>query len=80
MVTHSTFEMNSKLAKKLNKIPMLNIYDNYFKLWLTENIKEITYKHKDFIVREGDDAESFYIILDGEVECLKHYEDDEKKG
>lgn len=80
MVSHSAFERNSKLAKKLNKIPMLNIYDNYFKLQLAENIKEVTYKHQDFIIHEGDESASFNIILDGEVECLKYYEDDEKKG
>lgn len=80
MVSHSAFERNSKLARKLNKIPMLNIYDAYFKLQLAESIKEVTYKYQDFIIHEGEDSASFFIILSGEVECLKYYEDDEKKG
>lgn len=65
MVSHSAFERNAKLAKKLNKIPFLKIYDNYFKLQLTQNIKEVTYKHNDFIINEGEDSNSFYIILEG---------------
>lgn len=59
---------------------MLRNYDNYFKLQLAQDIREVTYKHDDFIFHEGEESSTFFIVLDGEVECLKHYEDDEKQG
>lgn len=68
------------MATILNKIPLLDTYDNYFKLQLTENIKEITFGQNEYIIREGDEATAFYIILEGSVEVLKSYEDDKKKG
>lgn len=47
---------------------------------MTENLKEVVYGQNEFIIEEGEESKSFYIILDGTCECLKYYEDDQKKG
>ena len=43
IIAFSNYERRTKLASSLNNIPILDIYDNFFKLQLTENIKEITF-------------------------------------
>ena len=63
------------MAKTLDTIPILCLYDMFFKLQLADHIKEVVLNRDDFVIREGDEAKSFYIILDGTVEVLKSYED-----
>jgi CRP-like cAMP-binding protein len=38
---------------------------------LSEGLKTVYMKKDDFIIREGDHGENFYIIEAGEVDCLK---------
>lgn len=80
IIYQTNYERKTKLAAALNKIPLFDMYDNFFKLQLTENIKEVTYEQNEFIINEGEDSHAFYIILEGAVECLKYYEDEQKKG
>jgi CRP-like cAMP-binding protein len=45
--------------------------DKFQKLKLVDGLKEIEVEPGEVIIREGDQGEEFYIIEEGEVECLK---------
>jgi len=47
---------------------------------LVDGLKTINLKQGDFVLREGDDGEEFFIIEDGTVECLKFHQASKKKG
>ena len=53
----------------------VNIYianlDKYEKLRLVDGLTMQKYALGDFVIKEGEEGEYFYIIEDGVVECLK---------
>ena len=54
--------------------------DKYDKLRLIDGLEVKYYFKGNYIVREGEEGDSFYIIEEGAVECLKNIEDDDFAG
>lgn len=50
---------------------MFKNLDRYEKLKLIDGLEPKKYNKGEYIVKEGDEGEYFYIIEEGEVECLK---------
>ena len=50
---------------------MFDNLDSSKKNKLAEGLKEVYLKNEEFVFREGDEGEDFYMIEQGEVECLK---------
>jgi cAMP-dependent protein kinase regulator len=49
--------------------------ERYDKLKLLDGLEAKRYLKGDTVLKEGDEADNFYIIEEGEVECLKNEED-----
>ena len=64
----------------LDKIKLFEPLDKFQKLKLVDGLKRIQLKLGDFVLREGDDGQEFYIIEQGEVDCLKLHVDEKRKG
>lgn len=47
---------------------------------LAEGLKTIYLKKDDFVLKEGDEGNEFFIIEEGQVECLKLMDVGESKG
>ena len=55
----------------LDNIKLLNSLDKGQKAKLAEGLKTIYLKKDDFVLKEGDEGNEFFIIEEGQVECLK---------
>lgn len=55
----------------LESIKLFSNLDKFQKLKLVDGLKVITLNKGEFIIKEGDQGKEFYIIEDGELECLK---------
>jgi CRP-like cAMP-binding protein len=55
----------------LDKIKLFDALDKFQKLKLVDGLQQITLNKGEFILREGEDGEEFYVIESGEVDCLK---------
>ena len=55
----------------LDKIKIFDSLDSHQKSKLSEGLSEIYFKKVEFIIREGEVGDEFYIIEEGEVACLK---------
>mmetsp|Transcript_1080 Transcript_1080/g.1990 ORF Transcript_1080/g.1990 Transcript_1080/m.1990 type:complete len:174 (+) Transcript_1080:1216-1737(+) len=58
----------------LDNIEMFNSLSKQQKQRLTEGLKTIYLKKDEFVFREGQEGEDFYIIEAGTVDCLKLHE------
>ena len=47
---------------------------------MVDGLKTINLKQAEFVMREGDDGEEFFMIEEGTVECLKFHKVGKKKG
>lgn len=56
----------------LDKIKMFDQLDRNQKLKLSEGLSTIYFRKGEFVMREGDIGDNFYIIESGEVQCLKY--------
>lgn len=59
----------------LDKVDIFKYIDKYEKLKLVDGLTLFKFSEKDFIVKEGEEGEYFYIIEEGVVECLKDPEE-----
>ena len=92
IIIHSSINKRNLQAgflDQINLLSKLNFISNFFvaetldrfqKLKLVDGLKEIEVEPGDVIIREGDQGEEFYIIEEGEVECLKLHEVSGKLG
>jgi CRP-like cAMP-binding protein len=55
----------------LDHVDLFSNLDKYDKLKLINMLSTKIFNKGDYIFREGDDGDNFYMIEDGEVECLK---------
>ena len=76
IIAFSTLRKRSLNLQTLQKVQILNQLDQFEKLKLIDGLKLETFSANQFVFNEGDQGESFYIIEDGEVECLKTVGDD----
>lgn len=54
--------------------------DQYQKLRLVDGLQTITLKKDELVFNQGDECQEFYIIQEGEVDCLKVVEKGNKRG
>lgn len=80
IISFSNYERKISLANSLNRVTILNMYDDFFKIQLADSLKVETYGQNQCLFREGDQPDAYYMILEGSIECLKYYEDDKKSG
>jgi cAMP-dependent protein kinase regulator len=64
----------------LDNIKLLNSLEKTQKMKLVDGLKTLYLKNDEFVLREGDEGNEFFIIEDGHVECLKLESVGDKKG
>jgi CRP-like cAMP-binding protein len=67
-------QQGSKLMEVLRGVPSLSILNDNDRLALAESLEEETYAEGDYIVREGQPGDHFYIIESGRVNAIKQGE------
>lgn len=71
MIIQSSMQKRSNRAGFLNGIKLFDNLESQQKLKLVDGLLSITLKKDDFVFREGDEGMEFFIIEQGEVDCLK---------
>lgn len=72
VIIKSSLDKRSLKTAALDKIKMFDQLDKNQKLKLSEGLSTIYFKKGEFVMREGDIGDNFYIIEAGEVKCLKY--------
>jgi len=66
----------STLLRPLPEIPLFSKLDKEAFIHIMNTIELKKYRKEQLIIKEGDDADAFYIILSGEVKILKNIDDE----
>lgn len=74
IIVKSSIDKRSVQNSMLNKIKLFDPLDQQQKNRLAEGLKEVYLKDNDFVFKEGEEGESFYVIEQGSVDCLKLHE------
>ena len=89
LIIKSSIEKRSRKAEFLNQIKLFGKYsttdlvdqlDKFQKLKLVDGLQTVTLSKEDFILKEGEAGEDFYIIEQGQVDCLKLHRRGNKVG
>ncbi|CDW80229.1 camp-dependent protein kinase regulatory subunit [Stylonychia lemnae] len=72
IIIKSTIKRRNIELSFLDKVDLFAKLERYEKLKLIDGLEPKKYYQTDFIFEEGEDGDYFYIIEDGEVECLKN--------
>ena len=70
-IVKSSIERRNVQFEFLNKVELFDGLDRQQKNRLTEGMKTVYLKKDQFVIKEGDHGEDFFVIEDGEVDCLK---------
>lgn len=71
VIIKSSLDKRTLKTEALDKIGLFDKLDKNQKLKLAEGLSTVYFRKGEFVVREGEVGDNFYIIEDGEVECLK---------
>ncbi len=63
----------------LSQVELFKNIEQYEKIKLLDGLKIENYKKEEFVFREGDVGNNFYIIEEGECECLKDQQDNKQE-
>lgn len=63
-----------KYEEFLKKVKILSNMDEYERSKLADALKEEWYNEGDFVIKEGDDGNVFYLIMSGEAVATKTME------
>ena len=80
IIIKSSIEKRSLQAGFLDKIKLFDSLDKLQKLRLVDGLQALSFEQGEFIFKEGDEGEEFFIIESGEVDCLKLFSVGIKKG
>ena len=73
--THIVKDAASKRREKfetfLQKVQILSTMDNYERSKLADAFKELTYNDGEYIIKEGEEGNAFYIVEEGEAVATK---------
>jgi len=58
----------------LGSVPILQSMDEYERSKIAEVIKEKTFQNGDFVIKEGEDGDVFYLIIEGQAAATKNNE------
>lgn len=75
IVMKASMDKRNTRQRFLNSIKLFDSIDKYQKLKLIDGLTPLTLKNGEFVFYEGDHGDAFYIIEEGEVQCLKMIED-----
>ena len=59
----------------LERVPLFSNLDKYEKLKLIDGLESKELTKEEFIIKEGEEGDYFYILEEGTVECIKNSED-----
>ena len=79
IIIKSSMQKRSEIAGFLNSIKLFDKLDQERKLKLSDGLQTLKFDKDQFIFKEGDTGEEFFIIEQGEVDCLKSLEDGQFK-
>ncbi len=66
---------SGEIMKILARVPLLKILDRTQLNRLADILTEVRFKDGDFIIRQGDVGETFFVIINGEVVITKDLQD-----
>nr|XP_018669026.1 cGMP-dependent protein kinase 1 isoform X2 [Ciona intestinalis] len=78
IMMRTTNTKRTEIADALRKVPILKQISNSKLGKITDALEEDTFHQGEYIIREGESGETFYIILEGEVDVTtqsKEYSD-----
>jgi len=55
-------------------VPILQSMDEYERSKIAEVIKEKAYNNGDLVIKEGEDGDVFYLIIEGQAAATKNNE------
>merc|ERR1712228_410646 len=58
------------LLEVLESVPLLSGLTSDERVKLSKGLKQVTFKKGEYIMKEGEDGDSFYIIIEGKVQVL----------
>ena len=64
----------------MEKIKLFSARDKFQKVKLVDGLQQSTLNKGEFVLKEGEDGEEFYVIESGEVDCLKLHQVGSRKG
>ena len=64
----------------MDQIKLFDSLDKFQKLKLVDGLQQITLNKGEFVLKEGEDGEEFYVIENGDVDCLKLHQVGSRKG
>ena len=77
IIASNTLKRRNINLTYLNQVQLFKNIDQYEKLRLIDGLKIENFSKDQFVFREGDVGQNFYIIEEGECECLKSKDDGE---
>ena len=80
MIVQSSIQKRQNLETLLGKIKLFESLDRFQKLKIVDGLQQIVLNKNDFVIKEGDDGKEFFIIEEGDVDCLKLHQIGNKKG
>jgi len=78
-INNERMSLMSVNIKLLKEIPLFRDLTKEEIKQIAEITEEITMSKNSFLFKQGDEADSFYIILEGEVEVIKEFSQKEQK-
>ena len=78
-INNERMSLMSVNIKLLKEIPLFRDLKREEIKQIAEITEEITMSKNSFLFKQGDEADSFYIILEGEVEVIKEFSQKEQK-
>jgi CRP-like cAMP-binding protein len=76
IVVKSSVERRRSRVQFLNQVKLLHSLDKFDKLKIVDGLEQSTFYKGDYIIKEGDKTDDFYIIEEGKVECLKNIQNE----
>lgn len=80
MIVQSSINKRTKLEGLLGRIKLFDTLDRFQKLKLIDGLQQISLNKNEFVIREGDQGKEFFIIEEGNVDCLKLHRLNNKTG
>eukprot|EP01039_Chlorochromonas_danica_P003661 gene3662-4007_t len=67
----ASLRRREQLVDFLNQVPLLSTLTSMEKMMLADSLREERFEDGQVVCRQGDAGDSFYVILDGQVECFQ---------
>ncbi|CAK8674002.1 cGMP-dependent protein kinase 1-like isoform X2 [Clavelina lepadiformis] len=68
VMMNTTRSIRAEIAKALKKVPLLQNMSKGKLLKIIDALEEEKFHERDYIIRQGEDGDTFYIVMEGEVD------------